>query len=189
MRKLIAYEFLSVDGYMAGRKGEEMDFVTNNFLDEMEADIALEYKNTDLFLFGRITYESLSQYWPNVTTEDEPLADLMNEMNKFVFSSTIDNLKWNNSNLSDKDLVEHVKELKKGKGKNIMIIGSASIVQKLTEMKLIDEYKFLLFPVILGGGKPLFKEQPDKLNLKLTQSKAYKNGVLILTYSNEKARH
>jgi len=71
MRKLIAYEFLSIDGYMAGREGQEMDFVTKNFLNEMETDIVLEYKNADKFLFGRITYESLSQYWPNVTTEDE----------------------------------------------------------------------------------------------------------------------
>ncbi len=183
MRKLIAYEFLSIDGYMAGRKGQEMDFVTQNFVSEMETDIASEYKNVDTFLFGRITYESLSQYWPNVTTEDEPLADLMNGMNKIVFSSTIDNLKWNNSKLSAKDIIEQVTELKMKEGKNIMIIGSASIVQKLTKMKLIDEYKILLFPVILGGGKPLFKELKDELYLKLTHSKTYNNGVMILTYS------
>lgn len=183
MRKLIAYEFLSIDGYMAGREGQEMDFVTQNFINEMEADIASEYENVDTFLFGRTTYESLSQYWPNVTIEDEPLADLMNGMNKVVFSSTMDDLKWNNSKLSTKDLVEQVAELKMKEGRNIMVIGSASIVQRLTEMKLIDEYKILLFPVVLGGGKPLFKELKDELHLKLTHSKTYNNGVLILTYS------
>ena len=183
MRKLIAYEFLSIDGYMAGRNGQEMDFVTKNFLDEMETDIAMEYKKVDTFLFGRTTYESLSQYWPNVTTADEPLADFMNGMNKIIFSSTIKSLKWKNSKLSTKDLVEQVTELKKGEGKNIMIIGSASIVQKLTKKKLIDEYKILLFPVVLGGGKSLFKELTDELHLKLTHSKTYKNGALILTYS------
>ncbi|WPR75990.1 dihydrofolate reductase family protein [Algoriphagus sp. NG3] len=183
MRKLIAYEFLSNDGYMAGREGEEMDFVTRNFLKEMETDIELEYKEVDTFLFGRTTYESLSRYWPTVTTEDEPLADLMNGMNKIVFSSTLDDLKWNNSRLSTKGLEEQVIELKREEGKNIMIIGSASIVQSLTEKKLIDEYKFLLFPVILGDGKPLFKNTKEELGLKLIHSKIYRNGVLLLTYS------
>ncbi len=184
MRKLIAYEFLSLDGYMAGRNGQEMDFVTQNFINEMETDIASEYNNVDIFLFGRITYESLAQYWPNVTTKEEPLADLMNGMNKIVFSSSIDdNLKWNNSKLSTKNLVEQVTALKMKEGKNIMLIGSASIVQKLTKIKLIDEYKILLFPVVLGGGKPLFKKLEDELPLKLIHSKTYNNGVLLLTYS------
>lgn len=185
MRKLIAYEFLSVDGFMAGQEGQEMNFVTQHFLNEMETDIALEYKSVDTFLFGRTTYESLSQYWPNVTTEDEPLADLMNGMNKIVFSSTVGNVEWNNSRLSTKELVEQVTELKKEEGKNIMIIGSASIVQSLTEAKLIDEYKFLLFPVILAAGKLLFNKLSTEVNLKLIHSKAYKNGVLILTYSTK----
>lgn len=189
MRKLIAYEFLSIDGYMAGKEGQEMNFVTADFLPEMENDIALEYKGVDTFLFGKTTYESLTQYWPNVTTEEEPLSDLMNGMKKIVFSSTINNVGWNNSQLASKDLVEQVEELKKEEGKNIMIIGSASIVQRLTEEKLIDEYKLLLFPVVLGGGKPLFKELKAELKLSLIHSKAYKNGVLILTYSNTETNH
>lgn len=183
MRKLIAYEFLTLDGYMAGNEGEEMDFVTQHFLTEMEMDIAQDYENIDTFLFGRKTYESLSQYWPNVTIEKEPLADFMNGMRKIVFSSTIDDLKWNNSALSTQNLIEEVKALKKEQGKDVMIIGSASVVQKLTEMKLIDEYKILLFPVVLGAGKPLFKGNENALNLKLTHSKKYSNGVLSLTYS------
>lgn len=100
MRKLIAYEFLSLDGFMAGREEQEMDFVTQRFLTEMESDIAQQYENVDTFLFGRKTYESLSQYWPNVTIEDELLADFMNGMKKIVFSSTIRDLNWNNSKLS-----------------------------------------------------------------------------------------
>lgn len=183
MRKLIAYEFLSLDGFMAGREGQEMDFVTQRFLAEMESDIAQEYKNADTFLFGRKTYESLSQYWPNVTIKDEPLADFMNGMRKIVFSSTISDLNWNNSKLSQVSLVEQVTTLKKEEGKNIIIIGSASIIQKLTELKLIDEYKILLFPVVLGDGKPLFNRQKNAVNLNLRQTKKYNNGVLLLTYS------
>lgn len=182
MRKLIAYEFLSIDGFMAGKEGQEMNFVTENFSGEMETDIAMEYNNVDTFLFGRKTYENLSHYWPNVTRREEPLAGFMNGMKKIIFSSTLNVLEWNNSELSTTTLIQEVNNLKKIEGKNIMIIGSASIVQKLTEKKLIDEYKFLLFPVILGGGKPLFSDIKTKLDLKLSHTKSYENGTLILTY-------
>ncbi|UNY99836.1 dihydrofolate reductase family protein [Zhouia spongiae] len=177
MRKIIAYEFLTIDGYMAGREGQEMDFVTRNFLNEMESDIAKEYKDVDTFLFGRVTYESLSNYWPNVTIKEEPLADLMNNMSKIVFSKTTTDLKWKNSRQSTKKLLEEVE------GKNVMIIGSASIVQELTERRLIDEYKILFFPLISGGGKSLFRQLNEGIPLKSIDSKIYNNGVLLLTYS------
>lgn len=183
MRKIIAYEFLTIDGYMAGREGQEMDFVTRNFLNEMESDIAKEYQGVDTFLFGRVTYESLSNYWPNVTTKEEPLADLMNNMSKIVFSKTTTDLKWKNSRQSTKKLLEEVEDLKEKEGKNVMIIGSASIVQELTERRLIDEYKILFFPLISGGGKSLFRQLNEGIPLKLIDSKIYNNGVLLLTYS------
>lgn len=174
-----------MDGYMAGKAGQEMDFVTSKFLPEMEEDIALAYQHVDRFLFGKTTYESLAQYWPTVSQEEEPLADIMNKMHKVVFSSTLGQLEWNNAHLAVKGLEQEVRSLKEKEGKDIMIIGSASLVQQLTGLGLIDEYRFLLFPVLLGGGKPLFKAQEKAINLHLTKSKAYTNGTLLLSYTRE----
>lgn len=164
MKKVIAYEFLSLDGFMAGKEGREMDFVTENFLPEIEADIAGEYDRAGAFLMGRTTYEILSQYWPDVTVREEPLADYMNKMEKIVFSSSLSKAeKWQNSSIVCGELRSEIEALKKRKSKNMIIIGSASMVQQLTDEKLIDEYYFLLFPVVLGEGKPLFDKISNKI--------------------------
>jgi dihydrofolate reductase len=192
MRKVIASTFVTLDGLMVG-PNEEMDWVLDNLDGEMENDIADQLKSVDAILLGRVTYQIMANYWPTATAagtsvqrsqgvEDPIITDRMNNLPKIVFSKTLQKVEWKNSRLIKENIKEEILKIKQQPGKDMVILGSASIVQTFTNLGLIDEYRLLLHPVALGSGKPLFKDINDRLNLKLLKTKTYKNGVVSFDY-------
>ena len=191
MRKIITTTWVTLDGFIAG-PNQEMDWV-GEFYDEAmgkyEGDIV---DAADTLLLGRVTYESFAGSWPHVpdnptTSEGEKAyARTLNAMQKIVFSKTLPTVEWNNSRLVKEIIPADIEQLKREPGRDMLIYGSASIVQALTNLGLIDEYQVLVHPVILGGGKPLFHNIKDQVRLKLVNSKTHPSGVVVLTYQPAK---
>lgn len=184
MRKLIVSNLITLDNLYAGPNGEIDWFITN---DEFFAFSNQQLTEVDTLLFGRITYEGMRDFWTSESAQaDDPYtADKMNTLPKLVFSRTLDKAewgKWGNATLLKGDMGEEITRLKQQSGKNIVIFGSGSIVSALTELRLIDEYRLLIMPTILGKGKSEFVGITHPLKLKLIKSQTYKTGVVILFY-------
>jgi dihydrofolate reductase len=182
MRKLIVFNMMSLDGFIADRKGDmswahRQDQEWNSF-------VAGNAGGEVLLVFGRVTYDMMASYWPTaMARENAPLvARRMNELEKLVFSRTMEKASWQNTTLARGDLVEEVKRLKQQAGADMVILGSASIVRQLTDAQTIDEYQIAVSPVALGGGTSMFHNLSDKANLKLLASRTFKNGNVFLTY-------
>ena len=172
-----------------------INITINGFADHtaMIADAELHDFFTDLLnevevvLFGRKTYQLMESYWPNArndsrSTESEKyFADKINSVAKIVFSKTLTSVSWQNSRLSKKELIEEVSELKKQNGKNISI-GSLSLASQLLTANLIDEYYFVVHPLVVGNGKRLFETSNKKLDLKLIETAKFKSGAVVLHY-------
>jgi len=184
MRKIIVVEFLTLDGFVSG-PGPEMDWVADIYTDEIAQALGEGQKPVDTFLLGRVTYQGVVSYRPEKTIEEEPfLADHINPKPKLVFSKTLESAPWgkyNNARVIKEHALEEVQKLKQQPGGDMMIIGSASLVQHFAQAGLIDEYALYVHPLFVGSGTPLFKE---KVNLKLRETKAFRNGVVRLTYQN-----
>jgi len=187
MRRIITTTWVTLDGFIAGPNGE-MDWVGETYDDAMahyETDLV---NSADTLLLGRVTYQSFASSWPHVPDNpdvsegEKEYARRLNAMRKVVFSRTLESADWNNSTLLRDVVPEEVKQLKEEPGGDMLIYGSASLVQTLTNLGLIDEYQVLVHPVILGGGKPLFQGIKDKRKLKLVQSKTHPSGVVVLYY-------
>jgi dihydrofolate reductase len=187
MRKLVLTEWTSLDGYTAG-PNNDMSFVGESFNDEMsqyEDDIV---DTADTLVLGRVTYESFAGSWPHVPDKpdvsegEKAYARKLNSMRKIVFSRTLRTADWNNSVLLHDIDPDAIKRWKQEDGKDMLIYGSASIVQQLTNLGLIDEYQLLVHPVVLGGGKPLLKNIADKHPLTFVSAKPFSSGVVLLTY-------
>jgi dihydrofolate reductase len=186
MRKIVLTEWVSLDGYVSGPEND-MSFVGQFFdaaMGKYESDIL---DTADTLILGRVTYESFAGSWPNVpdnpdVSEDEKdYARRLNKMKKIVFSKTLKTVDWENSELRADIDPEEIKKWKETNGKNMLIYGSASLVQQLTNDNLIDEYQLLVHPVLLGGGKSLFTNVQKK-NLSLIDSIPMPSGVVLLTY-------
>jgi dihydrofolate reductase len=145
--------------------------VINNFMKEEDA-------MCDALLLGRVTYDGFAQAWPDSQDEGAPA---MNAMRKYVVSNTLTNATWNNSQIISGDVVEKIKALKAGEGKGLLVYGSANLVQTLMAHNLVDDYRLLVYPVVLGSGTRLFQEN-NKLTLKLVSSVGFSNGVVALCY-------
>ena len=188
MKKLIASIFLSVDGFIVG-PNEDMGWVMNNFNDEMGKYAGNLQSTMSAILLGRVTYQIMANAWPMMTEETSPGAERMNNVPKIVFSRTLDKVewgKWNNARLVKNNEAEEVTRLKEQPGGDMVIYGSANLVQNFTQLGLIDEYQLLVHPVLLGSGKPLFKGISKPMNLKLLRTESYKNGVVVLYYQPER---
>jgi dihydrofolate reductase len=190
MRKLVVIEFLSLDGvYQApGDPNEDTEGGFRNggwqmpYFDEVLGEVAGQgMAETDAHLFGRKTYEIMAAYWPTAPSDD-PYAQHLNSVPKYVASRTLDKVEWQNSTLIRGDLREEVIRLKGQPGKNIAVLGSGNLVQSLIEHDLVDEYSLSVFPIVLGTGKRLFKDSDQPRRLRLIDSKATGTGGLILTY-------
>jgi dihydrofolate reductase len=139
----------------------------------------------DTILLGRVTYELLANYWlsssPSTNEIDPIIIDKMNNLPKIVFSNTLEKAEWKNTRLIKRINAEEILKMKKQPGKNMMILGSGSIVSALTNLGLIDE-NLLVTPVVLGRGKPLFKDLNSRQKLKLIKTKTFRSGVVALNY-------
>lgn len=179
MRKVIALEWLSVDGVF--ESPEEWAFPYAN--DELQEANAAGMAASDALLLGRVTYEGLAAYWPN-QPGGTPMVDYINGVRKYVVSTTLkEPLAWNNSALIEGDrFAGAIAELKRQPGKDITVIGSGGLVRSLLKEGILDELTLVVHPVILGGGKRLFEDGDDRRALELVDSKTFGTGVLHLTY-------
>ncbi len=183
MRKVIVSEMVTVDGFFAGPKGELDWFVQDEELDKFAKDLL---DSVDTILYGKATYELMAGYWPYATGS---FADRTNKLSKIVFSKTLKETpwgEWNNARPIKGNLAKEVAKLKQQPGKDMVIYGSGSIVQALTNLGLIDEYRIIVNPVVLGNGKPLFKDIKGGVNLKLLKTKTFSSGVVVLYYQAQK---
>jgi dihydrofolate reductase len=137
---------------------------------------------TDAFLFGRRTYELFANYWSQVSDPNDPRATRLNGLPKYVVSNTLDRLHWNNSTLLQGDVVEEVAKLKRQPGNELQVHGSASLVRTLMKHDLVDEYRLLIHPVVLGNGKRLFADGTSPTALKLIDTKTTSRGVVAHIY-------
>lgn len=185
MGKIVVTEFVSLDGVMqAPGGGEEYAHAGWTFQidrgeegDQFKLD---ETMSAEALLLGRVTYEGFAAAWPSMKGE---FADKFNGMPKYVVSSTLEDPEWTNTTVLSGDLVEEVRALREQVDGEIVVHGSARLVQGLIEHGLVDELRLMQFPVVLGSGKRLFGETSDKHSLKLTDSKIVGDGVAILVYS------
>lgn len=187
MRKLIVEEWISLDGYVTDQQGA-LDFFTDITPEKntySDADQLKFLENVDTIILGRKTYELFVDFWPTATTEQEVIADRLNELPKLVFSNTLTATpwgKWNNAKLANGELVEEIKKLKLMPGKNMVLWGSISVAQQLMENNLIDEYHLQVCPVLNGGGRKLF-ESAYTANLNLVEVRHYNTGTAYLSYA------
>jgi dihydrofolate reductase len=185
MGRIIVTEFVSLDGVMEDPGGSEhskhgawtFKFSRGKEGDKFKVD---EVNNAEAQLLGRVTYEGFAQAWPS--RSGDPFSDKFNSMPKYVVSHTLTKADWNNSTILKGDVVDEVSKLKEKVRGDILVSGSARLAQTLIANDLVDQLNLMVFPVILGSGKRLFSDTSDMKTLKLTESKAVGDGVLVLSY-------
>jgi dihydrofolate reductase len=184
MGRIVVTEFVSLDGVIEDPGGSE-DFKYGGWSfefsrgDEGNNFKLEETRNSEALLLGRVTYEGFAQAWPSREGE---FADKFNSMPKYVVSSTLKDPEWNNSTVLTGDVVQEVSKLRQESGGDVVVHGSAQLVNTLIENDLVDELRLMVFPVVLGAGKRLFGETTDKKALSLADTKTVGDGVAILTY-------
>jgi dihydrofolate reductase len=190
MRMLRVIEFLSLDGVMQAPGSPEEDTEggfrhggwQQPYVDDVLGRTAAEgMAATDAYLFGRKTYEKMAAYWP-AAPDDDPYAQHLNSTPKYVASTTLDTLEWQDATLLEGDLADEVAKLKQQPGGNIAVLGSGQLVQTLIAHDLVDEYFLAVFPIVLGSGKRLFREADEPGKLSLVDSKTTSTGGVLLTY-------
>jgi dihydrofolate reductase len=187
MRKITVFNYVTLDGFFAGPLGEIDWFKSIKKDEEFDRENHLQARSGGTVLFGHTTYEMMKSYWPTseAMRTDPEMAKVVNNGEKIVFSRKLESVEegpnWKNVSLMKEITKESMAKLKKQKGKDIVIIGSGSIVKQLTELDLIDEYELMVVPVVLGMGKSFFSNV-KQMDLELIGAKAYKNGVVQLRY-------
>jgi dihydrofolate reductase len=180
MRKLFAFNMVTLDGYFEGWNG---DIDWHNAANEEFNDFAIEQMSSvDTLLFGRKTYQMMASYWPTeIAIQSDPIvADLMNRLSKVVFSRTMQAVEWNNTRLILENAAQEIRNMKSQAGKDLAIFGSANLIS--TIMDLIDEHRVMVNPALLGSGNPLFKTTDKKALLKLVNVRSFDSGNVLLSY-------
>ena len=185
MRKLLVFNQLSLDGYFTDRNGDISWAHGGSDDPEWNAFVAENAKGGGQLLFGRITYDLMKSYWPTpIALKNDPVvAERMNNLPKVVFSRTLDEASWNNTTLVKGDLPAEIRRMKKEPGQDMVIMGSGSIVSQLAPEGLIDEYQFVIVPVVLGKGRTMFDGIKEKLSLRPTKTRTFGNGNIFLCYA------
>jgi dihydrofolate reductase len=182
MRRLIAFEAVSLDGFFTDAKGD-MSWAHKQD-PEWNAFAASNASGDGALLFGRVTYEMMASFWPTpAAMETMPaVAEGMNNMPKVVFSRTLAKTSWKNTKLVKGDIVAEVQKMKKESGPGMAILGSGTIVSQLAQAGLIDEFQIVVNPIVLGKGRTLFEGVKEKLALQLIKTRAFGNGNVVLYY-------
>ena len=184
MGRIVVTEFISLDGIVEDPGGSEdykyggwsFEFSRGDEGDKFKLD---EARDSDALLLGRVTYQGFADAWPS---RDGEFADKFNSMPKYVVSSTLDKAEWTNSTVLKGDVVDEVSTLREGAGGDVVVHGSAQLVQTLLDNDLVDELRLMVFPVVLGSGKRLFGDTSNKKPLRLVDSRTVGDGVSILVY-------
>ena len=193
MRKVIVNEFMSLDGVVQapGRADEDPSGGFEHggwhlgYFDDLSQKWVLEsIVEAGGFLLGRRTWEIFAAYWPNASEEEQVIADPLNSKPKYVASTTLsDPLDWENSTVLQGDVAEAVAALKQRDGADVHVIGSAELVRSLIEHDLVDELRLMIDPVLLGGGKAIFREDGNRRPLRLVRSEVTTTGAILATYA------
>ena len=188
MRKLIMWNVMTLDGYFEGAKNWDLSFHKVIWGQELEKLSIKQLQSADYLAFGRVTYEGMAAYWTKAEAEtaEQEVAKLMNSIPKLVFSKTLKSAEWNNTTIICENASDEILKLKKQGGKDIYIFGSANLSETFINDNLIDEYRIGIAPVILGNGRPLFRQGIASKNLSLVSTQPLMTGGVVLKYSNNK---
>jgi dihydrofolate reductase len=183
MRRIVVSEFVTLDGVMEAPGGEP-GHPHSGWVFDFIGDEQLQYKldevlEAESLLIGRVTYESFAGAWPGRSGQ---FADKMNAMPKQVVSTTLQDPEWHNSAVIGSDVVGEIARLKQREGGPILVGGSRTLVHTLMEHDLVDEFRLMIFPVLLGSGRRLFPETPTKTTLRLVDTRPFSSGVVVHTY-------
>jgi dihydrofolate reductase len=186
VRRIVVTEFLSLDGVMEDPGGSESTPFGGWTFTFPDAE-GMTYKLDEIFahdamLLGRVTYEGFAEAWPG-RTDDLGFADRMNTMPKYVVSRTLEKATWNNSSVIAGNVAEQIARLKQAPGNDILVVGSRTLAQYLMDADLVDEYRLMVFPIVLGGGARLFGPAPASPILHLAAAQPLASGTVILTYT------
>jgi dihydrofolate reductase len=189
--RLTLTTFLTLDGVMQNPGGAEEDpgdeFRQGGWQfpyadDDMGRLVGEWLAAADAFLLGRRTYEVFAGFWPQVTDETDPVATRLNRLPKYVASTTLDRLEWNNATLLRGNVVDEVAKLKRQPGNELQVHGSGQLAQTLMEHELIDEYRLWIHPVVLGGGRRLFRDGTPPAALRLVDTRTTGTGIVVHVY-------
>jgi dihydrofolate reductase len=189
VRKVIFLIHMSLDGFVAGPKGE-MDWIVYN--DELEKYSHDLHSSTDAAIYGRVTYQMMESYWPTVLTDPSATggaldhARWLDKATKIVVSRTLDSVQWKNTVLIRDNIGQEMAKIKRQPGKDLWLLGSPTLAQAFMKHDLIDEYRINVNPVVLGNGKPLFGGLDKPLNLKLLEARTFTVGVVALRYEPDR---
>jgi dihydrofolate reductase len=197
MRKVIVNEFMSLDGVVQAPGGVDEDTSGGfehggwhlRYFDDLSQKRVLEsIVEAGGFLLGRRTYEIFAAYWPNAPEEEQVIAEPLNTKPKYVASTTLgDPLEWQNSTVLRGDVAEAVAALKQEDGADLHVIGSTELVQMLIDHELVDEFRLMIDPVVLGGGKRIFRADGSVRSLRLVDSEVTTTGAVLATYAPAEA--
>jgi dihydrofolate reductase len=181
MRRLVMFNLVTLDGSFAGPSGE-IDW--HNVDDEFHQFARAQLDSADGLLFGRVTYQLMVSYWPtpDAAAQAPEIASRMNSISKTVASRILPSVDWTNTKLIKQDVPHEISNLKQQPGKDLLLLGSADLASALTELRLIDEYRIMVNPVVLGEGQPLFRNVKQKLGLKLLSTRSFRSGNVLLCY-------
>ena len=178
--RVVVSEFVSLDGVMEAPEKWVFQFAEKE-IDAFKLDEVLA---ADALLLGAVTYQIFAESWPS-RSDPDGFADKMNGMPKYVVSTTSEKLVWNNSHQVNGNIAEEIVRLKQQPGRDILVAGSGVLVQTLIQHDLVDEYRLLVYPLVLGKGKHLFKDE-SQARLKLIKAQAFRTGVVLLQYQSER---
>jgi len=188
MRKLIVFNHVSIDGYFTGENGDFRWAHAGNDDPEYQAFVAGNAGGEGQLLFGRITYDLMARYWPTPMADqhDPVVAKAMNNMQKVVFSRTLEKPLWNNTKLVRTDIVSEIQKMKNESGPGMVIMGSGRIISQLAQEQVIDEYQIIINPVALGKGRTMFDGMGKMLSLKQISTRTFNNGKVFLRFEPER---
>jgi dihydrofolate reductase len=196
MRRILMFNHMTADGYFGGSDGNLNWVVPDEDIDQAAVD---SMSSIDTILLGRKTYQMFESFWPHAL-DDSPtapdphdagrrsptlraMAIWINEANKLVFSRSLKKVTWKNSRILPEVDPRAIDAMKQARGKNMIVFGSGSIVSQLSRHGLIDEYRIVINPILLGGGLPLVNDVPGSLKLDLLEAKQYGSGNVVLRYA------
>jgi dihydrofolate reductase len=183
MRRLVVFDTVSLDGYFVDASGD-MSWAHKDD-PEWNGFVADNASTGGTLVFGRVTYELMASFWPTpqAMTMAPLVAKRMNHLPKIVFSRTLDSAAWSNTKIVKDGLVAEIRKMKREPGKDLVVLGSGSIVSQLAQEGLVDEFQIVVNPIVLGKGRTLFEGVSKKLSLKRTKSRAFDNGNVYSCYA------
>jgi dihydrofolate reductase len=190
MRKVILAMQVTLDGFIEGPNGE-LDWAMKEDEETWRYVFDLQ-RSSDTLLLGRVMYPAFEKYWlaapanPSSTKNEIEYARLADKMQKIVFSRTLEKVGWKSTRIVKDHIAEEIQRMKQQPGMNMVLLGGAGLVSTFMKLGLIDEYRLIVNPIVLGGGKPLFKDVKERHSLKLIKTKTFKSGKVVLHYERGK---